>query len=315
MNAIITTVLPVFGLIVVGYGLAKAKIIDGAAGRGITLFVFNVAIPAFLFRTVASMEAQDGAPWALWIAFFGGLALAWILAAIVSRFIGSLNYSGGATASMAVGFGNLALLGTPLALAHFGPGIAVPLGMILSIHAPILWFSATLQRELARNSSTFSLVDTSKALFKMLATNAIILGLLAGGLWRLTGLGLHPVPDRMLAMLSDAGVPTALVALGVSLAAYSLRGSWGGMFTLIGLKMIAMPLFVFLIARYAVTLPPLWIKVAVLFAAMPTGANAFLFAQRNDEAVPAVSGAVALGTGFAAITASILLWLMDANYI
>ena len=315
MNAIITTVLPVFGLIVVGYVLAKAKIIDGVAGRGITLFVFNVAIPAFLFRTVASMAAQDGAPWALWIAFFGGLALAWILAAIVSRFITSLNVSGGATASMAVGFGNLALLGTPLALAHFGPGIAVPLGMILSIHAPILWFSATLHRELARNSVTFSLSDTAKSLLKMLATNAIILALLAGGLWRLTGLGLNPVPDKMLSMLAEAGVPTALVALGVSLAAYSLRGSWGGMFAIIGLKMIAMPLFVFLIARYAVTLPPLWIKVAVLFAAMPTGANAFLFAQRNDEAVPAVSGAVALGTGFAAVTASVLLWLMDASYI
>ncbi len=315
MNAIITTVLPVFGLIVVGYGLAKANIIDGVAGRGITLFVFNVAIPAFLFRTVASMEAQDGAPWALWIAFFGGLALAWIAATIASRFISSLDYSGGAAASMATGFGNLALLGTPLGLAHFGDGIAVPLGMILSIHAPLLWFSATLHRELARHSATFDFADTAKTLLKMLATNAIILALLAGGLWRLTGLGLNAVPDKMLAMLGDAGVPTALVALGVSLAAYSLKGSWGGMLVLIALKMLAMPLFVFALARYAVTLPPLWIKVAVLFAAMPTGANAFLFAQRHDEAVPAVTGAVALGTGFAAVTASILLWLMDAGYI
>ncbi len=315
MNAIITTVLPVFGLIVVGYVLAKANIIDAVAGRGITLFVFNVAIPALLFRTVATMAPQDGAPWALWFAFFGGLALAWIAAAVASKFISSLKMSGGAAASMATGFGNLALLGTPLALAHFGPGIAVPLGMILSIHAPVLWTAATLHRELARHSSTFSLADTAKTLGRMLATNAIILGLVAGGLWRLTGLGLNVVPDKMLSMLADAGVPTALVALGVSLAAYSLRGSWGGMFVLIGLKMLAMPLFVFLLARYAVTLPPLWIKVAVLFAAMPTGANAFLFAQKNDEAVPAVSGAVALGTGFAAVTASILLWLMDAGYI
>jgi len=52
-----------------------------------------------------------------------------------------------------------------------------------------------------------------------------------------------------------------------------------------------------------------------LFAAMPTGANAFLFAQRNGEAVPAVSGAVALGTGLAAITASVLLYLADAGLI
>jgi malonate transporter and related proteins len=315
MNAIINTVLPVFGLIVLGYGLAKANILDGVAGRGITLFVFNIGIPALLFRTVSTMAAQEGAPWALWIAFFGGLSLAWILAAIVSRFIDSLNVSGGAAASMATGFGNLALLGTPLALAHFGPGVAVPLGMILSVHAPVLWTTATLHRELSRHSSTFSFADTAKSLGKMLATNAIILALLAGGLWRLTGLGLHPVPDKMLSMLSDASVPTALVALGVSLAAYNLRGSWGGMFALIGLKMIAMPLFVFLLARYVVTLPPLWIKVAVLFAAMPTGANAFLFAQKNDEAVPAVSGAVALGTGFAAITAAALLWMMDAGYI
>jgi malonate transporter and related proteins len=315
LNAILTTVLPVFSLIVLGYALAKIQVIDAAAGRGISLFVFNVAIPAFLFRTVASLEAQQGAPWPLWISFFGGLALAWLAAAIVSRFIASLNVSGGAAASMATGFGNLALLGTPLALSHFGEGIAVPLGMILSIHAPILWFAATLQRELARHSASFSVVDTSKALFWQLATNAIVLALLSGWLWKFTGFGLHPVPDKILDMLSDAGVPTALVALGVSLSAYRLRGSFSGMFALIGLKMLLMPFLVFVIARYAVTLPPLWIKVAVLFAAMPTGANAFLFAQKNDEAVPAVSGAVALGTGLAAFTASVLLYLMDVGYI
>jgi malonate transporter and related proteins len=315
LNAIINTVLPVFGLIMLGYGLAKANILDALAGRGITLFVFNIGIPALLFRTVATMRAEEGAPWSLWIAYFGGLACAWILAAIVSRFIESLNVSGGAAASMATGFGNLALLGTPLALAHFGPGVAVPLGMILSVHAPLLWTAATLHRELSRHSTSFSFAETAKSLGKMLAGNAIILALIAGGLWRLTGLGLHPVPDKMLSMLSDASVPTALVALGVSLAAYSLRGSWGGMFALIGLKMLAMPIFVFVLARYAVTLPALWIKVAVLFAAMPTGANAFLFAQKNDEAVPAVTGAVALGTGFAAISAALLLWLIDAGYI
>lgn len=315
MNAIINTVLPVFGLIVLGYGLAKANILDDVAGRGITLFVFNIAIPAFLFRTVATMAAQEGVPWSLWFAFFGGLALAWMAAAFASRFIKSLNYSGGAAASMATGFGNLALLGTPLALAHFGPAVGIPLGMILSVHAPLLWFAATLHRELARNAAAFSFTTTAQTLFKMLASNAIILALVAGWLWNLLGLGLHSVPDKILSMLADASVPTALVALGVSLAAYNLRGSWSGMFAIIALKMIAMPFFVFILARYAVTLPPLWIKVAVLFAAMPTGANAFLFAQKNDEAVPAVSGAVALGTGFAAITAIVLLWLMDANYI
>jgi hypothetical protein len=315
VDSILTTVLPVFGMIVLGYGLTKARIFDLSAGKGITLFVFNVAIPALLFKTVATISSSEAAPWGLWIAFFGGLAITWIVTAFISRFFDGLAASGGAAASMAAGFGNLALLGTPLALAHFGQGVAIPLGMILSIHAPVLWFAATFHREIARHSGTFSIGRTSRELFLNLATNGIVLGLLAGTIWRFTGLGLHPIADTMLEMLADASIPTALFALGVSLSGYNLRGQWNAMFALIALKMVVMPAVVFLIVRYLVALPPLWAQLAVLFAAMPTGANAFLFAQRNEEAVPAVSGAVALGTGLAAISASILLYLMDQGLI
>jgi malonate transporter len=315
VEAILNTVLPVFGMIVLGFGFAKAKIFDAAAGRGLSLFVFNAAIPALLFKTVASMSAQEGTPWELWLAFFGGLFLTWIAAGSLSRFVPSLNVSGGAAASMAAGFGNLALLGTPLALSHFGQQAALPLGMILSIHAPVLWFSAMLQRELFRSASSFSIRRTAKELLFNLATNGIVLGLAAGSLWRVMGWGLHPIADSMLGMLADASVPTALFALGVSLAGYSLRGSWSGMFTLIGLKMVLMPVLVFLMVRHVVSIPPLWAQVAVLFAAMPTGANAFLFSQRNNEAVAAVSGAIALGTGLAAVSAAVLLYLMDAGLL
>ena len=315
MEPILTTVLPVFGMIILGYGFTRASIFDAAAGRGITLFVFNVAIPALLFKTVATMGPQQGAPWELWIAFFGGLAITWVAAALASRVVPSLDVSGGAAASMASGFGNLALLGTPLALSHFGQQVAIPLGMILSIHAPILWFTAMLHRALFQGGGSFSVSRTAKDLFRNLATNAIVLGLLAGTIWRLTGLGLHPVAGTMLDMLADASVPTALFALGVSLAGYSLRGSWSGMFTIIALKMMLMPVLVFGLVHYVVSIPPLWAQVAVLFAAMPTGANAFVFAQRNEEAVAAVSGAITLGTALAAISAAILLYLMDGGVI
>ena len=315
MDSILTTVLTVFGMIVLGYGLTKARVFDAVSGKGLSLFVFNVAIPALLFKTVGTMAAQDGAPWGLWFAFFGGLAVTWLICAFVARFFDGLQASGGAAASMAAGFGNLALLGTPLALAHFGQAVAIPLGMILSIHAPILWFAATLHRELARHSGSFSIGRTAKELFLNLATNAIVLALIAGSFWRATGMGLHPIVAKMLEMLADASVPTALFALGVSLAGYSLRGAWSSMFTLIALKMLLMPLVVWFAVRHVVDIPPLWAKVAVLFAAMPTGANAFLFAHRNEESAPAVSGAIALGTGLAAISASILLYLMDAGAI
>ena len=300
-------------MIVLGYAFARFHIVDAATGRGLGLFVFNAAIPALLFRTTATMDLANVAPWNLWFAYFGGLGLAWIAAALIAPHVASLNVSAGAAAGMATGFGNLALLGTPLALSHFGTAVAVPLGLILSIHAPILWSAATLHREIGRHAADLHWARIGRELFSNLARNAIVLALLAGAIWRATGWGLHPVPDKMLAMLADASVPTALFALGVSLAGYGLRGAWQGMLVLILLKMLLMPVLVFLLAWLVFPLPPLYLKIAVLFAAMPTGANAFLFAQRNDEAVAAVSGAVAIGTGLAAVSASVLLYLMDSG--
>ena len=313
MESILTTVLPVFGLIVLGFVFSRLKLIDAATTRGLTQFVFMLAIPALLFRTVASMKPQEATPIGLWIAFFGGLAVTWILTTLISQKFDSLSASGGAAASMAAGFGNVALLGTPLALAHYGEAAAVPVGLILSVHAPLLWFAATLQREVTRHSTTVSFKRLGSELFFSLAKNAIVIALAAAAIWRLTGLGLHPVADRMLAMLSDASIPTALFSLGLSLATYSLRGQWSGMTVLIAMKMVLMPVLVFLSLHYVVSVPPFWAKVALLLAAMPTGANAFLFAHRNEESVAAVSASIALGTGLAAITVSLLLYLMDSN--
>ncbi len=296
-----------------GIAFARLKLVDAATARGLTQFVFMLAIPALLFRRVALMEPQEATPIGLWIAFFGGLAIAWILTTLISQKFDSLSISGGAAAAMAAGFGNVALLGTPLALAHYGEDAAVPLGLILSVHAPILWFAATLQRELARHSTTISYQRLGRELFWSLAGNAIVLALAAAAIWRLTGLGLHPVADRMLSMLSDASIPAALFALGLSLATYSLRGQWSGMAVIIIMKMVLMPILVFLALYYLISVPPLWAKIAILLAAMPTGANAFLFAHSNEESVPAVSGAVAVGTALAAITVSLLLYLLDSG--
>ena len=315
MESILTTVLPVFGLIVLGFAFARLRIVDQATAKGLTQFVFTLAIPALLFRTVALTQPQEATPFGLWLAFFGGLALTWIITGLIASKFESLSASGGAAASMAAGFGNVALLGTPLVLAHFGETAAVPVGLVLSIHAPVLWFAATLQREIARHSGNISFARLGRELFINLAGNAIVLALLAAALWRLTGLGLYPVVDRMLSMLSDASVPTALFALGLSLSAYSLRGQWTGMMILIAMKMVLMPILVFLALRYVVSVPPFWGNVALLLAAMPTGANAFLFAHRNEESVAAVSAAIALGTGLSAISVSLLLYLMDTGAI
>ena len=104
MNAILTTILPVFGLIALGYLAARLRYITSTAAQGLTQFVFNMAIPALLFRTIALMKPLDAMPFGLWLAFFGGLAATWILTTLISQKFDSLSASGGAAAAMAVGW-------------------------------------------------------------------------------------------------------------------------------------------------------------------------------------------------------------------
>jgi predicted permease len=48
----------------------------------------------------------------------------------------------------------------------------------------------------------------------------------------------------------------------------------------------------------------------VLFAAMPTGANAYIFAVQYQRLVNPVSGAVALGTLLAAVTLPVVVMVV-----
>src|SRR5262245_32029330 len=98
MSSILITILPVFALIALGFVSAKTRFIGKEATQGLSLFVFNLALPALLFRTMVLMEPQGSDLIPLWIAYFGGLAVLWIVASLCARFIPALAAGGGASA-------------------------------------------------------------------------------------------------------------------------------------------------------------------------------------------------------------------------
>jgi malonate transporter and related proteins len=61
------------------------------------------------------------------------------------------------------------------------------------------------------------------------------------------------------------------------------------------------------IAHHVFALPPAWTGTVVLFAAMPAGINAYLFAARYGQGVGIASTTVALSTLLA--VGSSIIWL------
>jgi predicted permease len=289
-------VAPVFVLIAIGYAASLSGLLSNAAHKGISEFAFSIAMPALLFRTIAVAEVPALEPLHLWGAYFGAVAVTWVLATALSAAVLRRSQADAASIAMGSVYGNIVMIGIPLSLSAFGDAAAAPMALILSINTPLLWIAGTLHMEWAERKEGTSLARLLASIFVDLARNPLMIAIVAGSLWRLAGFGLHPVVDKVLFLLAQAGVPCALVALGASLVNFQIKGQAPTLTTMCVLKLAVMPAIAWVLAFWVFRLPPVAAGVVVLFASMPTGANAYIFATRYERVVNSTSGAVALGT-------------------
>lgn len=306
--ATVLIVAPVFALIAAGYAAVLFRFVTETAHKGISEFAFSIAIPALLFRTVVVSEFPSVSAFQVWGAYYGALALTWVAALAISAVLRQEREDGTVFAIGAV-YGNIVMLGIPLTLSALGTQAAGPIALIVSVNTPLLWLCGTLQMAWMDRKRSGSAASLILPIVVDLARNPIMIAIGLGLLWRLTGLGLHPVVDRTIELLAQAGPPTALIALGINLFRFEIRGAKFGIVVMCALKLLAMPAAAWTLV-HLLQLPPLVAAVVVLFAAMPTGANAYIFAVQYQRLVNPVSGAVALGTMLAAATLPLIVVLM-----
>lgn len=311
MLAVLTIVAPVFGLIALGYASGRFYWLSPNAEKGITEFAFSIAMPALLFKSLATAELSGLSVIGVWTSYFSSVALIWLTAALITWRILRRPAQDAPAIAMASTFGNLVMLGLPLTIATYGDEAAPVIALILSIHAPTLWLAATLHARLVEREGTRSIREAVEGLFRDLSRNPIIIAIVLGALWRLAGIPLSMPIMTMLTLLAEASIPAALIALGLSILRSEIKGQAPTLGAIISLKMFAMPLLVYLLASQVFALSPLTQGVITLLAAVPTGANAFLFAAKAGRAVNSASGAIALGTILSALTISLLLMAMQ----
>jgi len=302
--ATVLIVAPVFALIAAGYAAVLFRFVSETAHKGISEFAFSIAIPALLFRTIVVSEFPDVSPWRMWGSYYGALAITWIAALAISACLRERREDGVVFAIGSV-YGNIVMLGIPLVLSALGNEAAGPMSLILSVNTPLLWLCGILQMELVSRERTGSPLSVIGPVFADLSRNPLMLGIIFGVIWRFTGLGLNPVVDKTIELLAQAGSPAALIALGINLFRFEVKGEMLSVVVMSALKLLAMPAAAFVLARL-LGLPPVASGVIVLFAAMPTGANAYIFAVQYQRLVNPVSGAVALGTLLAAVVVMVV---------
>ena len=78
---------PIFGLVLLGMAAGRLGLFDAAATRGLSLFVFNLAIPVMLLRQLAQAHLAGSLDWGVLLAYFGSAFLVFFLGLQILRWL------------------------------------------------------------------------------------------------------------------------------------------------------------------------------------------------------------------------------------
>ena len=324
--AVFHKLLAIFLTVALGYIAGRMRWLgpDGPnTARVLGNAAFYVFVPALLFRTTARLDFAT-MPWHTVTAFFVPVLLVLIGVYGVQRLRAARRAEGHGAAApsvRAIGatFGNSVQVGIPFAAALFGePGLGIHIALV-SLHALVLLSVLTALAELdlararARQEDAPPLWRTLATTLRNTIVHPVVLPVLAGLAWNFGGLGLHPVADETLVALGSAVVPVCLVLIGITLAAYGVRGHLRGALGISLVKLLVLPALVLMVARWGFGLAGLPLAVVVMMAALPVGSNALIFAQRYETLEAEATAAIVFSTASFVLTATfwlgVLAWL------
>ncbi len=309
--------LAIFVTVAIGWIAGRMRWLGEGGGpsdpaRTLSNAAFYIFVPALLFRTAARLDPQ-AMPWGSVIAFFVPV-VAMLLAVYAVQRWRSAAPSGGDLAAheraaaapsaraIAATFGNSLQVGVPLAAGLFGEkGLGIHIALI-SLHALILLSVLTVLVELdlararARHEATAGLLRTLRVTVRNTIIHPVVLPVLAGMAWHATGWPLPGPLDETLQLLGTAVAPMCLVLIGLSLAYTGIGNRFAGAIAITLLKLVALPALVLAVARWGFGLGGLPLQVVVMMAALPTGSNALIFAQRYRSQEAEATTAIVIST-------------------
>lgn len=308
MESAFLVVLPVAGLVLLGFACVKIGYIAQDAADGVARFAAAVAIPLLAFRAVerAGWPAGTDNVLELFGSFYGA-ALATLVVALVVAHI--LLHRGSADAwAIAVGssHGNVVLLGIPAVPMIAGSNAGAALFMLVALHGLLMAVLVSLVAALAERQIGELLSGIWNAAAEQIR-NPLLLAVFLGLLWNRLGLSLPSVADDIIGMLAGVAGPVALFAFGAVVARYPIAGALGMPMAISVLKLGLNPLLVWVIATKLFSLPGSWVWMAVVLAAMPTMMGADATGERPERSG---GGAVGLSTLLAAASLVALVYVM-----
>jgi predicted permease len=312
MVDILNLALPYFGLIFIGFACGKAKGLPEQGLAWMNFFLLYVSLPALLFGITAKTPFSELNNPPFLIATTLGTASAFAVALLAGRLAGRLSFREATLAGLAGGYGNIGYMGPGLALAVLGAKAAAPTALIFCCDSIFLFSIVPLLIALA-DGERRSLLHTLGLVVRQIALNPLIMSACAGAL--AAALHLHPpvAIDNTLLFLQNAAAPTALFALGVTVALRPFGRMPWEVPVVIAVKLLIHPLVVFGLMLLLGPFAQPWAATAVLMASLPPALNVFVIARQHDAWIEPASVTVLIGTFASVVTLTSAMWMIQTG--
>ena len=204
-------------------------------------------------------------------------------------------------------------MGPGLALAVLGPAAAAPMALIFTFDC-ILFF-AIIPLLLALHEGQKNLGATLVTILKRIFLNPFIVATILGVLAATFRFEMPTAIDRTLSFLMGAAAPSALFALGVTVASRPVGRVPAEIGVALAIKLLLHPLLVYLILSLVGSFDRVWVYTAILMAALPPALSVFVMATQYQTYVERASTAVLFGTVFSVPTLLGWLYLLEHGVI
>lgn len=305
MEVAFLKVLPLIAVGLAGYLAVRFELIGQAANDGIARFVFAIALPAYIFKTLAKWGPPTNLTlmWKLAACYFVGALIVMVVGMFVSKSV----FNGGGTEQNTVGIcashSNVVLLGFPAVIILLGSKQLIPLFLLIGIHGLAMAVLLTVVLQLRKGGTGALPQALSRVAITHLKT-PLLLAVIAGLLYfSLKGPAIPKGVLKGLNLLSGAAIPCALFAVGGLISRYKITAVSQDVIAMTALKLAAFPAIVWALAKYALGMPGSWTWLAVTLAMAPT-AYRITGSEKKTQDVGGTAGAV---TGLSTILSAVAL--------
>lgn len=307
MTDIAGLVFPLFGLILLGYVTARLMKQPKEAMGWLSAFIIYLALPALFFKLLSKTPIEKLASWGF---ISSNIAATFAVYLSVYLFAVLLRRSSGQEATiqgLAGAYGNIGYMGPAIAILTFGEAAAVPVALIFCFEN-IMHFTVapTFMALSSRDKANLGVLVVQIA--KRIAFHPFIIATFLGVGAAFLQLS-PPLPvERLIDYLAQAAAPSALFAMGVTLALNPLRRIPIELPLIVLVKLVLHPLAMYLVLSWVGDFDPVWMYTAVLLAALPTATNVFVLAQQYGFWVERASACILITTFLSVITLTGLLY-------